>query len=340
MIQFGICSLDGSKFYANASKNNNHCSDSVEKEIQDILAEADRIDEMEDEEYGDNEDDIDTELLTKEGRERRKREIQKEKEKKESQKNKIQEQTTNQKQKINTTDPDARLMQMKKKDFANGYNIQNITENGIILSSTISKSSADTHTFIETVEKLRQTHQSPKNILADKGYSSERNYEYCENHNIEAYIPTHTEAINLSKYLYDIKEDTYTNEKGAVFHFKQYMHPKQKGFKRGSKKGEEKENKEHLYRTKLYEYKNLKTQKKKYLSISLGWQRFASEQKHKLQTEQGKWIYKHRMHDVEGVFANIKKNLGFTTFALRGIEKVFGEWLLVCLAHNIKKISA
>lgn len=45
------------------------------------------------------------------------------------------------------------------------------------------------------------------------------------------------------------------------------------------------------------------------------------------------------MHDVEGVFGNIKKNLKFTSFNLRGFRGVNTEWTLIALAHNIKKIA-
>ena len=34
----------------------------------------------------------------------------------------------------------------------------------------------------------------------------------------------------------------------------------------------------------------------------------------------------------------VKEVLGFRRFSLRGIEKVRGEWHLVCLALNIKRI--
>ena len=62
------------------------------------------------------------------------------------------------------------------------------------------------------------------------------------------------------------------------------------------------------------------------------------KQKEKLSTDQGKQIYKKRMHDVEGVFANIKKNLRFTSFNLRSFTGVNIEWTLISLAHNLKKI--
>jgi transposase len=58
----------------------------------------------------------------------------------------------------------------------------------------------------------------------------------------------------------------------------------------------------------------------------------------KLATEEGKAIYKKRASTVETVFGIIKSVLGFRGFSLRGLEKVRGEWGLVCLSHNIKRL--
>ena len=60
----------------------------------------------------------------------------------------------------------------------------------------------------------------------------------------------------------------------------------------------------------------------------------------KLQTEGGKEIYRQRKKIVEPVFGQMKFNLGFRRFRLRGLDKAGGEWTLVCLVHNIKKIYA
>ena len=60
----------------------------------------------------------------------------------------------------------------------------------------------------------------------------------------------------------------------------------------------------------------------------------------KLQTEEGKEIYRQRKKIVEPVFGQMKFNLGFRRFHLRGLDKADGEWTLVCLVHNIKKIYA
>jgi hypothetical protein len=58
----------------------------------------------------------------------------------------------------------------------------------------------------------------------------------------------------------------------------------------------------------------------------------------KLRTALGKAIYGRRKCTVEPVIGIIKEVLGFRQFSLRGQEKVTGEWCLVCLAHNLRRL--
>lgn len=58
----------------------------------------------------------------------------------------------------------------------------------------------------------------------------------------------------------------------------------------------------------------------------------------KLQTKIGKAIYSLRKSTVEPVIGIIKEILGFRQFSLRGLAVVAGEWCLVCLAFNLKRL--
>jgi transposase len=57
----------------------------------------------------------------------------------------------------------------------------------------------------------------------------------------------------------------------------------------------------------------------------------------KLETKVGAAVYATRKFIVEPVFGQIKQARGFRQFLLRGIEKVRGEWALICMTHNILK---
>ena len=58
----------------------------------------------------------------------------------------------------------------------------------------------------------------------------------------------------------------------------------------------------------------------------------------KLQTKRGRQRYALRMETVEPVFGQIKQGRGFRQFLLRGLEKVQGEWSLICTGHNLLKL--
>ena len=65
-----------------------------------------------------------------------------------------------------------------------------------------------------------------------------------------------------------------------------------------------------------------------------------TQMKHRLKTMAGKAIYAKRKCTVEPVFGIIKAVMGFRQFLLRGLKLVAGEWDLVCIAYNIKRLYA
>ena len=60
---------------------------------------------------------------------------------------------------------------------------------------------------------------------------------------------------------------------------------------------------------------------------------------HRLKTKAGRACYALRKQTVEPVFGIIKSVMGFRQFLLRGLNKVSGEWALVCLAWNLKRMA-
>jgi hypothetical protein len=59
---------------------------------------------------------------------------------------------------------------------------------------------------------------------------------------------------------------------------------------------------------------------------------------YKLRTNIGQAIYRLRKCTVEPVIGIIKEVLGFRQFSLRGLAAATGEWCLVCLAWNLKRL--
>jgi transposase len=59
---------------------------------------------------------------------------------------------------------------------------------------------------------------------------------------------------------------------------------------------------------------------------------------YKLRTDRGQALYRLRKSTVEPVIGIIKEVLGFRQFSLRGLLAAAGEWSLVCLAYNLKRL--
>lgn len=59
----------------------------------------------------------------------------------------------------------------------------------------------------------------------------------------------------------------------------------------------------------------------------------------KLATKRGRARYRRRKAIVEPVFGWVKRVLGFRAFSMRGLRKVAGEWSLVCLALNLRRMA-
>ena len=58
----------------------------------------------------------------------------------------------------------------------------------------------------------------------------------------------------------------------------------------------------------------------------------------KLRTKKGRETYAKRKGMIEPIFGQIKHARGFRQFLLRGLEKMRGEWRLICMTHNLLKL--
>lgn len=62
--------------------------------------------------------------------------------------------------------------------------------------------------------------------------------------------------------------------------------------------------------------------------------------RHKVSTPDGRAVYRRRKCLPEPVFGQIKQAMGFRRFSMRGLEKARGEWGLVCMCHNVRRLHA
>lgn len=59
----------------------------------------------------------------------------------------------------------------------------------------------------------------------------------------------------------------------------------------------------------------------------------------RLETQEGKKKYGKRKWMVEPVFGDMKQNRNYRGVLLRGKMKAMGEFLIMCIAHNLRKIA-
>jgi transposase len=343
LVKFWTVSLDWTKIYANASNENNYEIERLDKKIHQLFNEAAIIDEIEDKDYWDSDgSEIPESLKTKEWRDAKRKEIEEKRKQAEWIKSNIEkeikikkDQWVNQKR-INTTDKDARLMLMKRKDRWTWYNPQNLTENQFILTTIVPNSASDIEELVPILNKFYEKFNCfPENQLADTWYASEKNYQFLQDNNIIWYIPHQKLQINIKDYTFHKINNTFEDKEWNIYKFKQNVW-KKKWVKRWRPQQAliEDDIKKVVYVTQLANWK------KKFLKINRNWHQLCENNDKRLYSEEWKDIYKKRSWCVEAVFWNIKANFWFERFRLRWFEWVQIERNLISLAHNLKKLIA
>lgn len=248
------------------------------------------------------------------------------------------------------TDQDATFMRMKDDHMKNGqlkpgYNVQLGTEGQFITGFSIHQRAGDSGCLIPHLELLKKFNRPmPKALIADSGYGSEENYTYCEKEEIEAYIKYNTfdkeqtkawkEQVNrVENMTYDEELDEWicASQKRLTF---QYETRKKSDNGYISIK--------RTYRSTActncpFQSSCAKDKDTKTIQVSIQNQKQRQEVRERLSSEEGQEKYKQRKIDVEPVFGQIKYNLGFNRFSLRGLSKNTTDWGLICVAHNLKK---
>jgi hypothetical protein len=336
MIKIGQINIDGTKIKANATNRLTKTKDDYEKwlskteqKIKDILIEADSTDAQEDKLYGDKRgdelpDDINTEEKLKDKLEQ------------------VIKRFTTTDEKINLTDPDAKFMKGGDGKTNTSYNCQiAVTENQIIVGSEVISEANDRTALQPMVEVTQKNLNEPiKEVAADSGYSSYDNYEYLSKNEKKGYIPDqyltqlqHQECgkFHQENFTYDETTDTYICPEGqplTLYKVRRTDSPYKK------------------WRQTIYKASNCHTCQSK-LNCTKQRQRtiaredrrgLLEEMRERLLSKEGQEKYKKRLYTTEPVFGNIKHNLGYRYFLLRTLIKVKGEFKLMCIGHNIRKI--
>ena len=253
------------------------------------------------------------------------------------------------------TDPDATFMRMKDDHMQNGqlkagYNIQGSSNNQFIVNYTLEQTPADTTTLKRHLQEHTDSFdQLPNTLTADAGYGSEENYQELEDQNIEAFVKynyfhkeqkeakskTDKKPFTVNKLYYNEQTDTYYCPMGqAMESIGNYQKKTANGYVQTITKYQAKNCRGCPLRSLCHKAKGNRIVERNHNLA-----RLKAKAKEKLLSEQGIAHRKQRCWDIEAIFGNIKQNMNFKRFMLRGIEKVETEFGLIAMAHNLKKMS-
>jgi transposase len=337
MVGLGHIAFDGTKLRANAALRQSRDKGSLDKEIEGIkeqmrqmIEASTRIDESEEQERPDRDgSEMAKELWEKEYRLKR---LSEAKETLEREKLK----------RVNVTDPESRLMQDSRRIILPSYNGQIAVDekDQIIVATDITQETTDHHELIKMIEAVEQNLGTlPQEASADAGYSSYENLEYALQRRLDAYIPDDffialenrdesEKRYHKSNFQYDEIRDMYICPEGREL--KRYQEMKRKG--RVSLI---------VYRGKFCKgcaAKEACTKGPARRIMRDGRESLVEVMRKKLRSKAGREIYKKRLYTVEPVMGDMKWNRTRIMMSLRGLEKVRGEFSLMCLVHNVKKI--
>jgi hypothetical protein len=359
LISVGQMNIDGTKIKASAANRRTKTKEAYQKwlkriddRIQQILEEAEATDAREDQIYQDKRgDELPEEINTQV---KLKAKIEK-----------VMEKFKKEKEKINLTDPDARFMKDGRYRIDTSYNCQaSLTKEQIMLSSEVITEASDRKALKLMVETSDANLAQPvEEIAADAGYSSYDNYEYLEDNNKIGYIPDQNLRKDLkdqdpyhhTQFHYDQDRDLFLCPEGKILRLYK-IRRKDCGYRK--------------FQTKIYKCKDcpsclkksLCTRQKyrtinredrrellvlkkslctrqKYRTINREDRReLLVQMRNRLQTETGRKKYLQRLWTTEPVFGHLKYNLGYRHFFLRSLKKVKGEFRLMCIGWNLKKM--
>lgn len=251
----------------------------------------------------------------------------------------------------NRTDTDASAMMMKNKvEVLPAYNIMAGSENQFITGLSAHQTTNDGVCFKDHLEEIQlQRPFKPANIIADSIFGTEQNYELLAANEIANYMKfplyhkeqqrSYQQNIFLKEnFPYDALTDSYQCPNGLLLTYRgTYKHThKRTGY---------------VSIVKAYEcsdcsgcpfYQQCCKSTKGYnrkIEVNAKLEDYKQQARENLHTEKGQVLRKQRSIEIESCFGDIKHNMGFRRFHLRGLRKVKTEFTLVAMAHNLRKIS-
>jgi len=332
LVDLNLICIDGSKIKANSSKKMCLKKEQLEKldSIIDKMIEEDiKQDEVDKEIYGDKEENrTNIEMKNLKGIVRNYHQIKnKEKLKEKCKKAKEEFEKDSEMKRVSLSDPECRIMMNKKGCYELDYNTQFTVDskNQIILANDVCQDGNDSYQLQPQIRSVRENIGLNKNtkIAADCNYNVGENLKFLEEEKIEGYIPTVSQAQTFDSREQIVKQDNYKYDwvKDEIImdglRLKYYATWVKLGKRR-----------QRVYRS----------EDDKIVKRVPEFFRERLRMKKKMENKRSRKIYNMRKFVVEPVIGNIKYNLGFTEFSVKGLNGAKLELNIASIAHNLKKI--
>jgi transposase len=332
LVDLNLICIDGSKIKANSSKKMCLTKEQIERldSIIDKMIEEDvKQDEIDKEIYGDKEENkTNLEIKNLKMIVENYRKVKDKEKLKENCKKAIQEFDKDpQIKRVSLSDPECRMMKNKKGVFELDYNPQFTVDskNQIIIANDVCQDRDDSHQLQPQIKNVRKNIELKKDtkVALDCNYSNGKNLMFLEAEKLDGYIPNMSQTRELDNreetkkydnYEYDFKKDEIIIDGKRLKYHKDWV------WRKGKKQ-------------KVY-----KSEDGKIIKRVPEFFRERLRMKKKMETEEGKKTYGLRKTIVEPVIGNIKYNLGFNEFLIKGLDGAKLELNLVSIAHNLKKI--
>jgi len=250
----------------------------------------------------------------------------------------------------NVTDPDASAMMMKNKvEVLPAYNVLAGCEDQFITGISLHQNTNDGTCFKEHVAQIAaQQPAAAENIIADSIFGTEENYELLENKGINNYLKFpwfHNEQKKKyqndpflkDNFRYDPAWDTYAcpNNKTLSLQRRYQQTHKRTGYQSQIKEYECSS----CAGCPFYE-RCCKSEQgaNRTIKVNEKLDNYKQQARTNLHSPKGFQLRKRRSIEIESCFGDIKWNMGFRRFHLRGLKKVTAEFTLVAMAHNLRKM--
>lgn len=250
----------------------------------------------------------------------------------------------------NRTDTDASAMMMKNKvEILPAYNVMAGCEEQFITGVSVHQNTNDGACFKDHLEHTAQQQPiAPDNIIGDSIFGTAQNYELLEQKQINSYLKFssfHAEQKRSYKdniflkdnFYYDLTSDTYSCPNDELLTLrKTYTEThKRTGYKTEIKEYECTNCSDCVF------YKQCCKSEKganRTIRVNEKLERYKVKARANLNSDQGIILRKKRSIEIESCFGDIKHNMGFRRFHVRGLKKVETEISLIAMAHNLRKI--